>query len=74
MVMGLKNSAQILQRVMNKALKGILGNGIEVYMDDIIIHSKDEESHNKLLEKLMHKLEIHNLRVNMKKLQFKQKR
>ncbi|KAF9761623.1 Polyprotein P3 [Nosema granulosis] len=41
MVMGLKNSPHIMQRVMNNVLDEFRGKGVEVYMDDIVIHAKD---------------------------------
>ena len=38
MVMGFKNSPQILQRTMDKIFEEYRSNGVEVYMDDIVIH------------------------------------
>lgn len=43
MVMGFKNARQIVQRVMNGMLGDLLGNGVEVYMDDIVVHAKTAE-------------------------------
>ena len=44
MVMGFKNSPQILQRTMDKIFEEYRSNGVEVYMDDIVIHVKPKES------------------------------
>jgi hypothetical protein len=50
MVMGFKNSPQILQRVMNKILGDLKGNGVEEYIEDIVIHSKNEHEHDRLID------------------------
>ena len=44
MVLGFKNSPQILQRIMDKFFEEYRGNGIKVYMNDIVIHVKPKES------------------------------
>ena len=51
MVMGFKNAPQIMQRIMNRILEGLRGNGVEVYMDDILVHAENAEEHDRLLEK-----------------------
>lgn len=38
MVVGFKNSPQILQRIMNGVLERL---EVKVYMDDIVVHAKD---------------------------------
>lgn len=40
MVMGFKNSPQVLQRIMNTIFDDLIGKGVEVYMDDVVIHAK----------------------------------
>lgn len=69
MVMGYKNSPQIMQRVMNKIIGELRGKGVEVYMDDIIIHAKEREKHNWLVKEVMKRLEMNKMRVNPRKLQ-----
>lgn len=69
MVMGFKNAPLILQRVMDKILGDLRGKGVEVYMDDIVIHAKTQEEHNRLLYKVLKRLEVNKLRANPKKLQ-----
>ncbi|KAF9743552.1 Polyprotein P3, partial [Nosema granulosis] len=49
MVMGFENSPHIMQRVMNNVLNRYRGKGVEVYMDDIVIHAKDTNVHDELL-------------------------
>ena len=69
MVMGFKNAPQIMQRTMNKVLGDVIGRGVEVYMDDIVIHGKTREEHNKLVREVLKRLEKHKMRVNPKKVQ-----
>ncbi|KAF9756190.1 Transposon Tf2-9 polyprotein, partial [Nosema granulosis] len=69
MVMGFKNSPQILQRIMNKIFEGYIDNGIEIYMDDIVIHSKTREGHDRLLKAAVRILENNNMSINLRKVQ-----
>ncbi len=57
MPMGYKNSPLIMQRIMNKILTAERHNGVEVYLDDIIIYTKTKEEHEELLIKTMAKLQ-----------------
>ncbi len=69
MVMGFKNSPQIMQRVMSKILGNMKGKGVEVYMDDIVIHAKRRLDHDSLLDEVFKRLKENNMKVNVKKLQ-----
>ncbi|KAF9760811.1 Retrovirus-related Pol polyprotein from transposon opus, partial [Nosema granulosis] len=71
MVMGFKNSPHIMQRVMNRVLDELRGKGVEVYMDDIVVHAKDYEVHDRVLESVIRKFKESGLRVNPKKIQYK---
>lgn len=51
MVMGYKNTLQIMQRTMNKMLRDLISKGTEVYLDDIVIHGKTEQDHDRILRK-----------------------
>ena len=42
MVMGFKNSPQILQRVIYKTFEDKKGLGVEIYMGDIVLYAKTE--------------------------------
>lgn len=46
MVMGFKNSPQILQRIMCKVLEKELRKGVSVYMDDVVIYSSSRKEHD----------------------------
>lgn len=64
---GFKNSPQILQRVMNSILSEFRGNGVEVYMDYIVVHAKTIRDHDMKLNWVLE-------RVNIGKLQLREKR
>ena len=65
---GLKNSGGNFQRNIHLILKDL--PFIFVYMDDLILASKNEEEHLLHLEKLFATLERHNLLINEKKCEF----
>lgn len=70
MVMGFKNSPMILQRVMTTILKDLLGNGVEVYQDDIVIHTKERHDHDGLVIEVIERLLMNKMRINLNKMQF----
>ena len=70
MVMGFKNAPQILQRVMNEILGDLYGKGVEVYMDDIVIHTKEKRQHYELVGEVIRRLGQNNMRVNPNKVQW----
>jgi hypothetical protein len=72
MVMGFKNAPQIMQRTMNNILDDLRGRGVEVYMDDVVIHSKEDKEHDILLEKVLERFKRYGLRINQGKIQYKQ--
>jgi hypothetical protein len=49
------------------------GKEIEVYMDDIVVHSKSIVEHDQLLKKLFEKLSEYKMRVNLEEIQFREK-
>lgn len=70
MVMGYKNFPMIFRRIIDKIFKDELVNGVEGYLDDLIIHAKIIEEHDILVRKVLKKLGENNLKVNIKKIQF----
>lgn len=56
MVMGFKNSPQILQRIMDKMFRDLRGKEVEIYMDDIVMYSKNLREHDELVRKVLGKL------------------
>ena len=68
LAMGLSNSAQTFQRVVEHVLDGL--DGVFVYLDDLLIHSKDKQAHMKTLDKLFSKLEKAGMALALDKCQF----
>jgi hypothetical protein len=72
MVMGYKNSPQILQRIMDTIFRDIKGKGVEIYMDDIVIYAKTRKEHDRLCREVLKRLMENNIRLNKSKVQFRQ--
>ena len=68
MPFGLKNAAQAFQRLMDTVCRGL--NFVFVYIDDILVASKNVEEHQAHLRQLFHRLQAHGLVVNVAKCQF----
>ena len=66
--MGLRDSAAVSQRFISQLLQDI--PGVEVYIDDIIVHGATIKDHDASLMKVLQKLSQANLRINMKKCKF----
>ena len=66
--MGLRNAAQSFQRFMDHVTKGI--QNIFVYLDDILVYSKDMSEHIKTLELLFQRLSDNGLTISKKKCRF----
>ncbi|OQS53370.1 pol [Ecytonucleospora hepatopenaei] len=63
-----------MSRVMGDILRDEIGNGVQVYIDDIIIHAKEEKDHDNLVKKVCEKLELNKIRLNVEKVQFKKEK
>ena len=68
MPFGLKNAAQAFQRLMDTVCRGL--DFAFVYIDDILVASKDAETHKQHLRLLFQRLQEHGLVVNVSKCQF----
>ncbi len=62
--MGLRNMPFTFQRMVNSLFSGLIGNGMFCYLDDLIIVSKDLESHLHKLDLVFTKLKKKVLRPN----------
>ena len=68
LAMGLRNSAQSFQKLMMHLLGDVAG--VFVYMDDILVYSKDEQAHLKTLDTMFKILEDAGLAINPDKCVF----
>jgi hypothetical protein len=70
MPFGLKNAPATFQRLMNNILYDYIGDFVEVYIDDIMIHSKNFEDHIIHVTQVLQKLREYNLVIKLKKSKF----
>ena len=66
--MGMKNSAQSFQRLVSHVLKDI--DGCFAYLDDLLIYSKNERDHLKILEQVFTRLKEAGLAISLDKCEF----
>ena len=67
---GLCNAPSLFQRVMDSVLQDLIGKVCYVYIDDVVVYSKNREEHAKHVEMILQRLQEHGLKVNKKKCQF----
>ena len=70
MPFGLKNAGATYQRMATALLHDMMHNEVEVYVDDIIMKSKDREGHIINLRKLFERIKEYKLRLNPQKCTF----
>ncbi|ESK81011.1 reverse transcriptase-rnase h-integrase [Moniliophthora roreri MCA 2997] len=71
MFFGLSNSPATFQAFMNDVLSDFIDEGwCVVYMDDILVFSKDQEEHRERTERLMRRLQKHDLFLKPEKCKF----
>ena len=68
--MGLRNSAQSLQRLMDHVFYGLAN--CYVYMDDLLLFSKDQKSHDNLIKEALQRLDANGLSIHLDKCSFGQ--
>ena len=71
MPFGLKNAGAIYQRVATTLFHDLTHKEVEVYVDDIIVKSKDREGHILVLRKFFERIRFYKLRLNPKKCTFR---
>ena len=70
MPFGLRNAPSTFQRLMDEVLEGLDENFCQIYMDDIIIFSRDERAHDKDLRRLFERLRRYGLKIAKEKSHF----
>ena len=70
MPFGLTNAPATFQRLMNFILQDLLYKTVVVYLDDIIIFSKNFDTHLKDIRVVFEKLKVAGLKLNLKKCSF----
>ena len=74
MLFGLVNAPATFQAMMNHILPEFLNHGVVVYLDDILTYSKNQNEHERLVKKVLEKLQQHDLAVSVKKSVFHTKK
>ena len=64
---GLVNAPAMFQTMMNKILREFLDHSVVVYLDDILIYSKNMDDLIKLVQIVLDRLEQHDLAVSLQK-------
>ena len=70
MPFGLKNAGATYQRMMNKIFENHIRQSVEVYIDDMIVKSKDPDDHIWDLEQTFEKLRRNQIHLNSAKCAF----
>ena len=71
MPFGLKNVSTTYQRMAIALLHDMMHNKVEVYVDDMIVKSKDREGHIINLRKFFKRIKDYRLRLNLQKCTFR---
>ena len=70
MPFGLKNAGATYQRLVNQMFKKQIGKNVEVYVDDMLVKSREEEDHLDDLEETFNTLKQYNMKLNPSKCAF----
>ena len=70
MPFGLKNARATYQRLVNQMFSKQIGRNVEVYIDDMLVKSKEEEDHLDDLRETFNTLRQYNMKLNPSKCAF----
>ena len=68
--LGLTNASAIFQRTMNKVLTGLIGRCYFIYIDDIVVFSKNHQEHAQHLHQIFKRFRDHGLQFKSSKCDF----
>ena len=71
MPFGLKNAEATYQRLVNQMFEKKIGRNVEVYIDDMLVKSKEEEDHLDDLKETFNTLRQYNMKLNPSKCAFR---
>ena len=71
MPFGLKNVGATCQRLVNQMFKKQIGRNVEVYVDDMLVKSKEEEDHLDNLKETFNTLKQYSMKLNPSKCAFR---
>ena len=70
MPFGLKNARATYQRLVNRMFSDQIGRNVEVYVDDVLVKSKDKANHLNDLKETFNILRKYNMKLNPTKCVF----
>jgi hypothetical protein len=70
MPFGLKIAPAVFQRFMNKIFEDLIDVYVIVYLDDILIYSKNKEKHTNHVKEVLRRLKENNLSLKLSKCSF----
>ena len=70
MPFSLKNAGATYQRLVNQMFSKQIGRNVEVYVDDMLVKSKEEENHLDDLKETFNTLRKYNMKLNPAKCAF----
>ena len=71
MPFGLKNTGATYQRLVNHMFRPQIGRNVEVYVDDMLVKSQNEEIHLDDLQETFDTLRQYNMKLNPSKCTFR---
>ena len=71
MPFGLKDAEATYQRLVNQMFEKQIGRNVEVYIDDMLVKSKEEEDHLDDLKETFNTLRQYNMKLNPSKCAFR---
>ncbi|KAK3516903.1 hypothetical protein QTP70_028272 [Hemibagrus guttatus] len=70
MPFGLTNAPAVFQALINGVFRDLLGRGVIVYIDDILVYSTSMQDHVRQVREVLARLQQHHLFVKLEKCQF----